>query len=395
MDDIKLKLPSPKPDPFGIYIHFPFCIRKCPYCDFYSITDLTFMDTYITALVKEIESSTKDEIVFDTIHFGGGTPSLLRGRDIETIIDVLCRKFTMAPSPEITIEANPGTVYDKRLKDFKAAGVNRLTIGVQSFQQRSLQFLGRIHSVKDAVEALEKAKSAGFANIGMDLIYGLPDQSEKNWRDDLETAVQFEPTHISCYMLTLENGTGLYEDQRKGVFEMPPDRLIRTFYIAMVEFLANHGYEQYEISNFSGDKSKRSRHNLKYWSNVSYLGFGPAAHSFIEPMRWWNGKSVESYIKALLSGNPPPGGYETLSADQRLLETIYTGLRKTEGLSLTEIADDFGLDFLSTFSETIAYLKSMKLIDILHGRISLTMEGMLLHESVAREFDCGGVEDSD
>ena len=289
-----------KPEkPGGIYIHIPFCKKKCPYCDFYSITDLSLSSRYLRVLTAEIELFHSDFLNFDSIYVGGGTPSVLSSADICRILETVFKRFHILEDPEITIEVNPGTVSLEQFQSYNQAGVNRLNIGVQSFQAENLAFLERIHSVKEAKLAFESAQQAGFNNIGMDLIYGLPEQSKENWLYDLEQAIQMRPDHLSCYMLTCEPGTPLHRNLQSGRYHPLHDRKVRELFFLTIEYLEDHGYVHYEISNFARKKaenkpSKISAHNSKYWSLAPYLGIGASAHSFIEPRRYWNYADVNN-----------------------------------------------------------------------------------------------------
>ena len=298
----------------GVYVHIPFCLRKCLYCDFYSTADLSLKPAFLEALITEIAATDPGELVFDTIYFGGGTPSLLSPPEVARILGGLFSRFHFQEPVEITLEANPGTVGLESLKGLRSAGVNRLNIGVQSFQDENLAQLGRIHSAAQAQEALAAARRAGFGELGLDLIYGLPGQRRPAWFTDLRRALAYQPEHLSCYMLTLEPGTPLAERHRFGRFRPAPEARVAELFMATSEFLAGRGYLHYEVSNFarcgpSGCRQARvSRHNSKYWSHAPYLGFGPAAHSFLPPKRFWNHRDVARYVEDLRAGRRPLAG---------------------------------------------------------------------------------------
>jgi oxygen-independent coproporphyrinogen-3 oxidase len=336
--------------PGGIYIHIPFCVKKCPYCDFYSITDLSFSSRYLRALTAEIQYFHSDFLNFDTIYIGGGTPSVLSSEDIRRVLETVFKRFHILKDPEITIEVNPGTVSLEQFNSYRQAGVNRLSIGVQSFQEKNLRFLGRIHSVTEATLAFERAHRAGFDNIGMDLIYGLPEQSKENWLYDLEQAIQIRPDHLSCYMLTWEPGTPLHRNLQSGWYHPLHDRKVRELFYLTIEYLEDHGYVHYEISNFArktaeNKSPKISAHNSKYWSFVPYIGIGASAHSFIEPQRYWNYADVEKYIQKIEADHPPVEANETLTTEQLIMEAIYLGLRTRSGIDVEEFNQKFELDF--------------------------------------------------
>lgn len=374
----------------GLYVHIPFCVRKCPYCDFYSVADGTFpRKRFIDAVTAEMRLA-KDFPLFDTLYLGGGTPSVLSADEIRTIIETAFCVFGFAEKSEITVEANPGTVDMEKLAGFKDAGINRINIGVQSFSDDILRFLGRIHSSDESRKALEWSRSAGFENLGLDLIYGVPGQTPESWRSELRTAVDFEPEHLSCYSLTFEPGTPMASDLGQNRFHQIPEDGIAEMFETAMDFLETNGYRQYEISNYSKSKSTRSKHNMKYWSSTPYLGVGPSAHSFDEPERWWNAASVEEYCQAVESGNLPILEKETLTTEQRITEAIYLGLRKTDGIRIDEFERQYGIGFNDTYGHTIARLKEDGLVLTDHGRCRLTRKGILFADGIAAmliEFD--------
>jgi oxygen-independent coproporphyrinogen-3 oxidase len=373
-------------EPAGIYIHIPFCIRKCPYCDFYSISDLSLSDAFTEALQKEMQMA---EFSFpaDTIYFGGGTPSVLDPDQIDRIIRAAYQCFSIAESAEITIEVNPGTVSFEKLKTYRRMGVNRLNIGVQSFQDEHLRFLGRIHSGSDAKHAIDWAKKAGFDNIGLDLIYGIPGQSEAIWLADLDAALEFAPAHLSCYMLTYPEGTPIEKQRQAGLFYPSDDNTVSSLFLKTGEYLSRHGYLHYEISNFARSESLMSRHNRKYWNDVSYLGFGPSAHSFIKPERFWNVRSVKRYIQRIDAGKRPISGKEELTRDQQMMEAIYLGLRQKQGIDIARFNQKFGMSFEETFKDILKRLEREGLREDQPGFCSLSEKGMLFADGAAHLFN--------
>ena len=375
----------------GIYIHIPFCVQKCPYCDFYSITDLSLKSRYLNALIKEIKMIAADTLVFDTFYLGGGTPSVYSPVEIGQIIETAFTHYKILPDAEITLEVNPGTVTFDSLKAYRESGVNRLNVGVQSYQDANLKFLGRIHSAKDATYALEWARKSGYDNIGLDLIYGLPEQTQENWRADLEQAVELSPDHLACYMLTTELGTLLHQDMQSGRYRPLQDRKFRELFDLTIGFLETHGYVQYEISNFARrtdevSPHRMSRHNLKYWSFAPYAGFGPAAHSFIQPERFWNYADVKRYIDEIEAGRLPVEEKEVLSAEQMMMESIYLGLRTIQGVDLKEFEESFRLNFLDTFVGIIADLEKDDMLRLTHDHCALTRKGLAYLDSVVLMF---------
>ena len=371
---------------WGLYIHVPFCLRKCPYCDFYSISDFSRQADYVAALIAEMAMRAVPEAVFDTVYLGGGTPSVLAPSALECILDAARQNFSILPDAEVTLEANPGTITQESLAAYSSAGVNRLNIGVQSFNDASLAFLGRIHTASQAVAALKSAERAGFENIGLDLIYGLPHQNESAWQADLSAAAAFFPSHVSCYMLTLEPGTKMAADKDTGRFVPPGEERVSAMFVQAAEFLSGRGYQHYEISNFAAANSAKSRHNLKYWQNRPYIGLGPAAHSYIEPERFWNCRSVDTYISEISAGRTPTAGSERLTDSQMMIEALYLDLRQAGGIDIPGFEERFGVDFQEMFGPAAApFINSKQML--LDGQCCrLTRNGMLLLDTIAAEL---------
>jgi oxygen-independent coproporphyrinogen-3 oxidase len=372
----------------GVYVHIPFCLRKCLYCDFYSTADLSLKPAFLEALVTDIASSDPGPLVFDTIYFGGGTPSVLSPPEVARVLDALFSRLHFQEPVEITLEANPGTVTLESLKGFRSAGVNRLNIGAQSFQEKNLAMLGRIHSAKQAHAALSNARRAGFEDVGLDLMYGLPGQAFHDWSADLESALAHGPEHIACYMLTVEPATPLAEEQRLGRFQPAPEGDVAELFMATSEFLAAHGFRHYEISNYarcgadSCEGVRVSRHNSKYWTHAPYLGFGPAAHSFLPPKRLWNHRDVQHYVDEVRAARRPVAGEEVLTADQEMMEVIMLGLRTAAGVDLQNFRRRFGADFMSLYGETATELESRGLLVLRDERCAPTRRGMLFLNTV-------------
>jgi oxygen-independent coproporphyrinogen-3 oxidase len=382
----------------GLYIHIPFCVRKCPYCDFYSVTDLALKPRFLKALIAETEMVAAEGLDFDTLYIGGGTPSVYGYNDIGQIIAAISRNFDLRPDAEINIEVNPGTVSIKQLKGYREAGINRINIGVQSFYQKNLDFLGRIHSADEARNTVTEAQRAGFKNIGLDLIYGLPDQSKPDWLADLKQAVEFDTDHLSCYMLTYEKGTPLYSGLKGGQVQPLADDNVRTLFETTIEYLEDHKYLQYEISNFArignDGKPRVSRHNMKYWTRVPFMGLGPSAHSFVEPQRYWNVSRVSSYIAAIESGRLPVAEKEVLSKQQQMIEAIYLGLRMTAGIDLGGFKAKYGIDFMKAFKAVITDLAEGKYIEVQNNRCALTRRGRAFLDSITTMFVTRDVSDA-
>ncbi|MDJ0984753.1 MAG: radical SAM family heme chaperone HemW [Desulfobacterales bacterium] len=371
----------------GLYVHIPFCERKCPYCDFYSQTDLSITPRFLEALLTEMEMVAAEGLCFDTLYIGGGTPSVFAYQDIDRIVTASFQKYPFQADSEITIEVNPGTATVEKLRGYQQAGINRIHIGVQSFNQNNLEFLGRIHTASEARKAINEAKQAGFANTGLDLIYGLPEQSRADWLADLEQAIAYEPTHLSCYMLTYEKGTPLQRDLICGRLQPLSDDQGRGLFETTVEFLEDNAFVQYEISNFArqqeGLETNVSRHNIKYWTRSPYIGLGPSAHSFRGSQRYWNLSGIDRYLAAVESGQTPVAETEGLTSEQVLIEAIYLGLRMTQGIDLIRFEEKFGYNFLQTFKDVIADLVNKKYLKAGATHVALTRRGRAFLDSIA------------
>jgi oxygen-independent coproporphyrinogen III oxidase len=378
--------PAGSETPAGIYIHIPFCIQKCRYCDFYSVTDLRLAPAFIHALITEITGHSKAVRSVDSLYIGGGTPSVLPAAYLSKLIDTVAATFSLLPDTEITIEVNPGTVTLAQLRAYRRAGVNRLNIGVQSFQEETLKFLGRCHTASDAGRAIDWSHVSGFDNFGLDLIYGIPDQTTDLWHEDIARALHFKPAHLSCYMLSFEPGTPLEKSRADGAVHPMPDGRVSDLFLFTDQTLTRAGYEHYEISNFSLGKVYRSRHNRKYWAHSPYLGFGPAAHSFLPPVRRWNVKNVPDYIERLSNGKSPESESETLSREQLMIEAIYLGLRQSDGIDLAGFETRFDARFTALFSPVLAELLGEGVLSIRENRCTLTRNGMLYLDAIAGRF---------
>ena len=370
----------------GIYIHIPFCVRKCLYCDFYSVTDVSLQTPFVSALIKEIVSAESFDVPADTLYIGGGTPSVIDPASIEAIIEAVRRRFLLSAAAEITLEANPGTISPDTLAAYRRAGINRLNIGVQSFYDEALSFLGRCHSSREARQALEWARAAGFENVGLDLIYGLPGQSVEMWRETLAEGLSFRPEHFSCYTLTYEPGTPLTRMLESGEIDAADEELAADLFRTTINVLTRAGYEHYEISNFARTSELKSRHNRKYWNHTPYLGFGPAAHSFTDGMRRWNIGDLSAYIRRMEAGQSPVGDTETLTRDQLMMETIYLGLRTGDGIDLIRFETRFGDSFREMFSSLLQSLLEEKLLTLTDARCALTERGMCFHDHITARF---------
>ena len=379
--------PTDNSPPGGIYIHIPFCARKCHYCDFYSTTNLALIEDFIIALEREIQMVAPSDLKFDSLYLGGGTPSVLMPNQIEYIMSAIFRNFSFLPDIEINVEVNPGSTDREKLISYRHAGINRITVGAQSFNDHHLGFLRRIHSSAEARQTIEWVREADFEHLGLDLIYGLPDQSRDDWIGDMRTAVSYDPEHLSCYMLTVEPGTPLHTDVRCGRIKPADEKSVAGLFKTTVEFLHSCGYHQYEVSNFAlsgqaADAANRSRHNQKYWTFAPYIGFGPGAHSYLEPQRYWNHRNLQTYLTEIRAGRLPIAESEELSESQMMMEAILLGLRRSEGIDLIAFNNKFGFDFEQYFAGQLDELVMEGKANLTDNRFALTTEGLLLLDSI-------------
>lgn len=383
-------MPLPSTATAGLYVHVPFCAAKCAYCDFYSLTDASLVPAYLTSLEREAAlASPAFPHAADTLYLGGGTPSLLSPSQLERIFTMIRRHFRLRDDADATVEINPGTASAQEPSALRDLGVTRINVGVQSFDDAALGFLGRIHSSAEARTVLDRCRAAGFSSLGLDLIYGLPGQTPDRWRRDLEAALSFAPEHLSCYLLSYEPGTRLDRRRAAGEFSPLDDGACGDLLEFTHEFLAGAGYPAYEVSNFSRieqGRDHRSRHNRKYWTGAPYLGLGPAAHSFLPPAsRWWNVRSVAGYIRELEAGRLPVAERETLTGEQRLIEAIYLGLRQSDGLSFADLIRHFGEAPVAGLPAVAERLRSRGVMA--HGDPwRLTLKGWRFLDAVAGEF---------
>ena len=373
----------------SLYIHIPFCEHKCVYCDFYSVAPKYDVQTdrFLAALENEIELRSSDaefQAAYETVFFGGGTPSLLSPSNIGEILNLLKGRFSIDEKAEITMETNPGTVDLQKLKDFRRTGVNRISFGIQSFHDDDLKFLTRIRSAEQAKDNVRNAFKAGFENVSMDRIFSLPGQTVDRWRSNLQQAMELKPTHISCYSLIVEPNTPLFRMvQTKQVTPLPVEE-DAGLYELTIEFLTSQGYEQYEVSNFA-KPGFRSLHNSHYWNHSNYLGFGPSAHSFWDSRRWWNVSNVVEYAHRLGHGRIPVSGEERLTVEQLMEEEIFLGLR-SDGIDVAGFRKKYERDFLEQHSSTIKNLLNDNLARLSGERFRLTAKGYLLCDEICTSF---------
>jgi oxygen-independent coproporphyrinogen-3 oxidase len=371
----------------GLYIHIPFCLSKCHYCDFYSLTSISALPDFLDALFKEMEMYRTRFNPFDTVYIGGGTPSLLSPQQLKSILTRVRKNFDLISNPEITpeitIETNPADLDRSFLESMCEIGINRINIGVQSFDEKVLDFLGRRHSVKEAISVVETSRKAGFHNIGLDLIYGVPEQGIESWLETLKQAVALSPEHISCYQLTLESKTPLGVRYQAGEFPIPGEELQYEFFMKTSKFLEDAGYIHYEVSNFARGTEHISRHNQKYWDHSSYLGLGPSAHSFQCNRRWWNHRCLDQYLAAINAGNLPVEETEILTMEQLRLEALYLGLRTKKGVSLQDFKNQYHYDLLTEKKKILTKLEEEGFISIQDGHLYPTETGLAVADSLS------------
>ncbi len=368
----------------GIYIHVPFCERKCLYCDFYSVEGAGHIDRYLAALTEEmrLRAPSAGKTGITSVYFGGGTPSLLTAQQLEEVLGVLRGAYRVTADAEVTIEVNPGTVTSASLQDLRGLGINRLSVGVQSFADTELGFLGRIHTAADARRCLADARSAGFHNISLDLIYSIPGQTEEAWERTLREALLYRPEHISAYSLIVEEHTPLHRLVGEGVVVPNDDAREALLYEQGMMLLAAAGYEQYEVSSYALP-DRQSRHNASYWRHANYLGFGPSAHSFwwrgpdARARRWSNFRQLGAYCDALLIGAEPVEQEELLGARELIDERIFLSLR-SDGLDLGSLRADFAYEPTSRQMQTLRDACAGGLAEQAGDRFRLTRQGYLL-----------------
>ena len=366
----------------GIYVHIPFCKVKCLYCDFYSLAEReNSIDKFINAITKEIKISSVDVSNWniDTIFIGGGTPSILKGQQLEKIISALSQKYDLTRLAEFTLEVNPGEATIEDLKLYESLGINRLSIGVQSFQIQLLKFLTRTHERKDIFKTYNNARSVGFENINVDLIYSIPGQTLNLLEKDLNEVAILHPEHISAYNLTLEKNTELFKMVKKNIVAMPSESVNAGFFERTVKFFKSKNYKLYEISNFS-KSDFQCKHNLHYWNIDPYLGFGPSAHSFDLKYRWHNTKNLDSYIKNIDQKKPVRANIELLSEVNKLNEVIGFGLRMSSGFDIKVIPIKYRKEFKNKLTSAKKKFESC-LVEKGHN-IKLSEEGTLYADEI-------------
>jgi putative oxygen-independent coproporphyrinogen III oxidase len=377
----------------SLYIHFPFCVRKCLYCDFNSVAGSAVTPAeYAAAVVTEMErraATLPGPATAPTLYFGGGTPSLMAPGDVGGVIDAAARLYGLTADAEITLEANPGTVTPETLAGHRAAGVNRLSLGVQSFDDALLVRLGRVHTAAQAKEAFAAARRAGFANIGIDLIHSLPGEELPLWRRDLETLAALGPEHVSAYPLAVEEGTPFARMEEGGELPLPAEEEAAAMFALTGEFLAGHGFEQYEIANYARP-GRRSGHNRVYWRRGNYLGFGAGAHSFLRApgcgRRWHAPAGVGEWLAAVRGNDLPEEEVHELSRQEAMGEFLFLGLRLLEGVDGDRFRQEFGVAIEAAFPEETADLLAAGLLERDGERLRLAPHAIPLANRVFMRF---------
>jgi oxygen-independent coproporphyrinogen III oxidase len=377
----------------GLYAHIPFCSAICNYCNFNrGLFDESLKGRFVEALVAEIGQGVRGEgplsprpFHADTLYFGGGTPSLLEPREVGAIVHASRVAFNLAGDAEITLEANPETVDPARLEGFRRAGINRLSFGVQSFRDEELRRLGRLHSARRAQDAVAAARAAGFDNVSIDLMMWLPGQDLGEWLASVEQAIAIGPDHLSLYILEVYPHLPLRQEIDARGWSQAPDDEAADMYETAMAWLDDAGYQQYEISNVARP-GRQSRHNLKYWSDGEWLGFGPGAHSTLNGNRWRNVSGTDEYIRRMTAGTTVAVERRVLSNDEHLSDALFTGLRLNEGLELSTLSARFGTDIWGRYGDRLVPFKEAGLLLHEGGRLRLTRQGMLLANEVMAVF---------
>jgi len=377
----------------GLYLHIPFCSAICPYCDFAVLTGgPEKRKRFADHLISEISLWSPDRSAFaeiDTIYFGGGTPSALVPDDIARILGAARENLSIQDGAWVSFEANPENVNPESVRAWRDLNVRFLSLGIQSFDAEALKFLGRRHDPEGARRSVETARAAGFDTISIDLIYGLPGQPFEVWKRTLKQAVALAPDHISCYQLTFHEGTPFGLRLARGKMSELPEEEQAEIFLFTHEFLRDHGYPAYEVSNFARSPEHRSRHNQKYWHHVPYLGLGPSAHSFSGTRRWWNERRLGPYEKRIENGERPVAGSEDLTREALALEALMLGLRTVDGIDLNEFQERYGIDLRKQNEPLIERLVRENLLRVEENRLIPTLAGLAVTDSLARSFETG------
>lgn len=370
----------------GIYVHIPFCKQKCSYCDFISYCDKNdLIEKYIKALKQEIKNSSVNEYEISTIYIGGGTPSYIESKYISEILKTIKQKYNISKNVEITIEVNPGTATKEKLRDYVEAGINRISIGLQSCNNNLLKMIGRIHTYEEFLSTYKLAREVGFKNINVDLMIGLPNQTLDDVKKSLEEISKLNPEHISVYSLIVEEGTPIEKKIADGQLKLPNEELEREEYWEVKKFLESLGYKHYEISNFA-KTGYESKHNLNCWEQKEYLGFGAAAHSYMKKTRYSNTENIEKYINQEMQSKQLHIVHEVQKEEEQKKEYMLLGLRKIDGVQISSFKNKFGCNPIMEFKNELNKLTQEGLIEIDLDQIKLTEKGIDLANIVWEEF---------
>ena len=371
--------------PLGLYVHVPFCESICNYCNFNrGLLDGDLKARYVAALATEI-CRAGDGTPVDTIYFGGGTPSLLSRSELIEVLGACRGAFEVEPTAEISLEVNPETAERSRLDAWRGAGVTRLSFGVQSFRDDELERLGRRHTASRARQAVQLARAAGFDDISLDLMLWLPSQTRAQWRESVEALIDLGPTHASLYLLELYPNAPLKEEMSRAGWSLAPDEDAAEMYLEALDRTDADGYEHYEISNVARP-SHQCRHNLKYWRGGEWLGFGCGSHSTRRSCRWRNLSDTERYIACVTANEPVVAERHELTEEERLGDRLFMGLRLTEGIDVSAVEQDHGVDVMARYGAALTPFLDAEFLKLESGRLSLTRQGMLVANEVMRTF---------
>ncbi|MEZ4906400.1 MAG: radical SAM family heme chaperone HemW [Saprospiraceae bacterium] len=369
----------------GIYVHIPYCRQKCSYCNFYFSVNPKTKKAFLSSLLKEIEivpNIFKNEKL-NSLYFGGGTPSILNYEELSHIINKIKEKFSFETNAEVTLEANPDDITLNYIDGIKKASINRLSIGIQSFNDVQLTLLNRNHNAKTAINAIKNAKKGGISNLNIDLIFGIPYSNLEKWQKNLDIFLDLDIDHLSCYNLTVENKTALYHDIKSGKIPMIDEEMSAEIFLYNIEYLQKYGYEHYEISNFARNQ-KYAIHNTSYWQREKYIGLGPSAHSYDGEKRYWNVANARKYIESI-NNNKSPQESESLNIENKFNEYIMTGLRTMWGIDSKEI-DKFGNKIKNNFYDKIGYFIDTKMIVEIEGNYTLSKKGKLYADNISSDL---------
>ncbi len=378
-----------KPEP-GIYLHLPFCHSKCTYCGFVTRSfDDDLSKQYLAALEQEIRTFppsgtvvSQERPVIDTIYLGGGTPSILTPAAIGRLLDACRERFEITEQAEITIEVNPGDTQADRLEGFRTCGINRASLGVQSFLDHQLRATGRDHTADQSRAAVAALRAAGFDNLSLDLIAGLPNQTMDEWKYNLHQALALKPEHLSLYLLEVKEGTKLADQILSGKLPTPDDDLAAEMYELLLDMLEQEGFEAYEISNFARSRALRSRHNLKYWTDIPFFGFGVGAHSYDGDERYRNPSSIHDYLQLMSTQGMAVIDRTSRRPEEKFYEALMMGLRLREGVHLPSLTSQYGISLSSTFTQEVQRLLEAEVVEFQDDQLRLTRRGVLVSNEV-------------